>query len=243
MALNLNIGAGMEAPRIPNEINSDLYPGENIDVVFDACRPWPFKDNSIAFIRSNHVLEHLPDPWAFFREAWRVLIPSKKHNMLAYLPYGASDAALSDLSHVRPWTPGSFCCFQPGYNKAVRNPQFSQWGQETPFSVVSIYLRVNANLRWLLKPIIRRWGINALDYIWNGFIEMTVGMRAIKDHDDEVRWLVRYQPNGVPVVRYIYQHEYEGRELKEGELRKIRFVGEGAEDVQAQVTRDPNDIS
>ena len=218
-------------PRQPNQINSDIYPGENIDVIFDACKKWPFADNSIALVRSSHVLEHLLDPWNFFREAFRVLAPSDQPNLQLRLPYGASGDGIGDLTHVRQWIPGSFCCFQPGYGASVYNMQHDSW--DAPFSVMSIYQRVNPELRWLLKPVIRRWGVPLLRFLWGGYQELIVGMRALKKPDEIIKWKILYRANSVPVAHVIYQHEYEGRELGEHEKMRLRFFGEGAKELQA----------
>ena len=227
----LNVGAGL-MPRKPNQINADLYPGENIDVVFDLCKaPWPFDDNSIGAVRAIHVLEHLPDPLTFFKEAWRVLAPSDGCNLQLRLPYGASGDAISDITHLKSWLPGSFGCFQPGYNRAVFNRQYDDW--PAPFSVMSIYQRINPQLRWLAKPVIRYVGLQLLEFLWGGYVEMIVGMRALKTKDDVTRWTIRYQPNCVPVAHCMYQHDYEGRALEKGEPARMLFFGYGAEELQA----------
>lgn len=227
----LNVGAG-RVEKTAGRINADLYPAPNIDVAFDAMAPWPFADNSIGVVESNHCLEHLSDPWAFFREAWRVLVPSPFCNVMLRLPYGPGAGGFGDLTHVRPWLPFSFCAFQPGYNDAVKNPQHDQW--QWPFSVMSIYLRVNPNLRWLAKPIIRRWGIRALAYLWDGYIEMIVGMRALKHEADVEKWKATERADVVPIAHVMYRHEYEGRKLEEGEAAQWKFFGPGARELERQ---------
>jgi len=227
--MRLNIGAGMSS-KSSGSINADLYLGPNIDVVFDATKGWPFKDNSIEAIVGVHVLEHLSNPWTFFKEAWRVLRPSKKCNLQLRLPYGPSSDGLGDLTHLRQWVPGSFCCFQPGYNEAVFNPQHNGWKQ--PFSVMSIYLRINPALRWLVKPIIRRWGLRIIEFLWGGYVEMIVGMRAIKDYKDELRWRMENKANIVPVAYCMYEHDYKGKSLNPGESPRYLFFGEGARQLQ-----------
>ena len=228
----LNVGAGL-MPRKPNQINADLYPGPNIDVTFDVCQTWPFEDNSIGAVRAIHILEHLPDPFAFFKEAWRVLAPDAdyKCNLQLRLPYGASGDAIGDITHLRSWLPGSFSCFQPGYNRAVFNRQYDGW--PAPFSVMSVYQRINPKLRWLVKPVIRRWGLPLLEFLWGGYVEMIVGMRALKKPDDVTRWQIRYEANSVPIAHCMYQYHYEGRDLEEGEPARMLFFGPGAEELQA----------
>lgn len=225
----LNIGAGMSL-KSPGVINADLYPGPNIDVAFDATKSWPFPDDTFGTVVGVHVLEHLSDPMAFFREAWRVLAPSKTCNLQLRLPYGPSGEGLGDLTHVRQWVPGSFCCFQPGYNQAVFNPQHNGW--KYPFSVMSVYLRIDPALRWLLKPVIRRIGLPLVQFLWGGYCEMIVGMRALKTEADVLRWRMEHKANVVPVAYCMYEHEYKGRKLKEGEQPRLLFFGEGSKQMQ-----------
>lgn len=225
----LNVGCGL-SPQQPGVINADLYPGPNVDAAFDLMKDWPLADNSIGAVTGNHVLEHLADPWAFFAEAWRVLAPSKACNLQLRLPYGPSGAGFGDLTHVRQWVPGSFCCFQPGYNEAVANRQHDGW--RFPFSVMSIYLRIDPDLRWLLTPGIRRLGLPLTKFLWGGFTEMIVGMRALKEETDILRWRMEHRANVVPVAYCMYEHEYRGRALREGEAPRWLFFGEGAREIQ-----------
>lgn len=226
----LNIGSGL-SPRADGQINADLYSSPNVDVVFDATKKWPFPDNSIGVVTGTHVLEHLADPWAFFAEAWRVLAPSKECNLQLRLPYGISEAGFGDLTHVRQWVPGSFCCFQPGYNEAVVNPQHNGW--KAPFSIMSIYLRIDPGLRWLLKPVVRRWGLPVIQFMAGAFTEMVVGMRALKRDVDVLRWKMDHQANVVPIAYCMYEHEYyKNRPLAPRQNLRWLFFGEGAKELQ-----------
>jgi len=55
--LLVNIGAGPAAKQ--GWANLDLYPGENINCVYDCRGDLPFADNSVKCIFSEHFLEHL----------------------------------------------------------------------------------------------------------------------------------------------------------------------------------------
>lgn len=146
------------------------------------------------------------------------------------LPYGPGVGGIGDLTHVRQWLPFSFCAFQPGYNDRVKNPQHDEW--DAPFSVMSVYLRINPNLRWMVKPIIRRWGVSALSYLWDGFIEMIVGMRALKSKEEVEKWKASERADVVPIAYCMYRHEYENRPLRENEQGKFMFFGPGAKALQ-----------
>jgi SAM-dependent methyltransferase len=56
----------------------------------DPGRPWPLDDNSVDMIVCDSVMEHLPDPRAFFQEAKRTLVRGgylsiRTPNVLSYL--------------------------------------------------------------------------------------------------------------------------------------------------------------
>ncbi len=225
----LNIGAG-RSPQQEGYINCDLYPGKNVSIVFDACKPWPFRDDSIGTVESHHVFEHLPDVWTFIREAHRVLAPSQFYNLTIRLPYGPGPGGIGDITHLRQYLPGSFCCFQPGYNDHARNPQHDQW--DAPFSVMSVYVRINPRLRWMVKPIIRKWGLPMLDFLWDGFIEMTIGMRPLKTPDEVERWKSIYSADTIPIAPCMYEHEYHNRTLADDEMPRLKFFGASSKMLQ-----------
>jgi len=225
---SLNIGAG----RTPKGalINCDLYGAPNIDIVFDACKPWPFPDSSIGSVESHHCFEHLSDVWTFIREAHRVLAQSALPNLTLRLPYGPGIGGLGDITHLRQYLPYSFCCFQPGYGSHTMNPQHDAW--DAPFSVMGIYMRINPRLRWMTKPLIRRWGVPAVEFLWDGFIEMIVGMRALKTKAEVDAWQAVYSADMIPMAPCMYEHEYSGKPLAPGESPRLKFFGESAKVLQ-----------
>jgi len=230
--LKLNIGAGKLAAPAPNQVNTDIYPGPHIDKVFDACKaPWPFHDNEFDSVVANHTLEHLSDPWVFFKESYRVLKPSAIPNLFLRLPAGASDDAMGDLTHIRPYMPMSFASVQLGYNDAIYNPQYDHW--DTPFEIIHVLQRVNKDLRWLMKPVIRCLGMKVLPFLWNAYTEMVVTLRALKTEDDRTRFKIRNQANAIPIARFMYESEYKGRPLGPEEYTpRMLFFGEQSKELQ-----------
>jgi SAM-dependent methyltransferase len=111
MISKLNLGCG----RLPLEgwINLDLVPGAGVDVVadLDRCRtqPLPFPPERFDEFRGSHVLEHLRDPVPFMQELYRIAKPDA--TALFILPYGSSDDAFEDPTHIRPWFISSFAVF------------------------------------------------------------------------------------------------------------------------------------
>lgn len=218
----LNVGCGSQAVSSKHWINCDLYPGPNVDEVFDIEGVWPFETSTIGEILGNHVLEHLNQPIPFFKEAWRVLIHGGRLGLR--LPYGPSSAGLSDITHVKSWTPGMFCFLQPGYGEAVFNPQHNSWKEY--FIVESTQLRINRNLRWLCKFPLRQLGaMRILNYLWDAYTEILVSLRAVKEVKVVEKFLEISKGNHIPLSRCMYEHELRGeKKSKPGEtVRLINF--------------------
>lgn len=73
--VRLHLGPGQKA-YLPGWINIDanMFTGK-CDIWLDLRNPLPFPDNSVDAIYSHHMIEHLPDIEAHFRDAHRVLKP------------------------------------------------------------------------------------------------------------------------------------------------------------------------
>jgi len=70
--MKLNLGGGNK--RFEGFINVDLY--GDVEIHHDLNKaPYPFKDNSIDEIISEHCLEHLDKPDLFWKEVHRILKP------------------------------------------------------------------------------------------------------------------------------------------------------------------------
>jgi len=69
----LHVGCG--AHRLPGWINADVHP--RVDLIIFLEKRLPFRENSLRFIYTEHVLEHVTYKTgvSFLREAYRVLQP------------------------------------------------------------------------------------------------------------------------------------------------------------------------
>lgn len=117
--LKLNVGCGRNI--LPGWVNIDAQKLEGVDCVVDLDRcidnPLPFENDSVDEFLLSHVLEHLHEPLALMQELHRVAKPGAK--MTIRVPYGSSDDAYEDPTHVRPYFIGSFAYFsQPVYWRA-----------------------------------------------------------------------------------------------------------------------------
>ena len=55
----------------------------------------PFKDNSVDYLRADHLIEHLRDCQNVLNEAWRVLKPDGEFEI--YVPYGLYENQFSPV--------------------------------------------------------------------------------------------------------------------------------------------------
>lgn len=219
--LKLHLGCGYR--RQDGWVNADLYPTPATDVTFDACARWPFADAVVGYCYASHVLEHLPDPKAFFREAWRVLQPHG--SMLLRLPYGGHRSAWWDLEHLRPWFAENFCFLQPGYALAIGNPQHEAWAW--PFGIERIDLRLSGGLTWWCQ---RRWRrrllVKGLEYLAGAVEELWVYLFALKRAEDVAQYQQTHEAHVVPARYVIYRHQLEDRGLRPGEGVELVPVAE-----------------
>jgi SAM-dependent methyltransferase len=205
--LKLHLGVGATGRPAPDWLNCDLYPGDNVDVAFDCMQPWPFEDNSVQNIYASHMLEHLPDIFFFFREAYRVM--ADRCQMQLRVPYGHGRMAWADPTHLRPYFPESFCFLQPGYNETIHNPQHNAW--DAPFVVDWAGLRINQRwLRPLRWRLVKRYLLPHIGRFYDAVDELWIVLFPVKEPMAQQYWRQARAANCVPVRNLVFAHEWEG---------------------------------
>lgn len=116
---NLHLGCGKNI--LQSWINLDIVALDGVDIIadLDDCvnTRLPFEDNVIDEFLASHVIEHLHKPLPFMEEIHRIAKPNAK--AVFRLPYGSSDDAFEDPTHVKQYFLKSFGFFsQPFYFKA-----------------------------------------------------------------------------------------------------------------------------
>jgi SAM-dependent methyltransferase len=117
--VKLNLGCGRNP--IDGYVNLDIHPGPGVDVVFDLNRcgldRLPFPDDTFDEIIGIDLIEHIPNVLQMMAELYRVAKPGSRCGFS--LPYGSSDDAWEDPTHVRPYFINSWAFFaQPTYFRA-----------------------------------------------------------------------------------------------------------------------------
>jgi SAM-dependent methyltransferase len=107
--LRLNLGCGRDIRE--GWVNVDAVPAPGVDHVvnFDDKPVLPLPDDAVAYSEGSHVIEHLRDPLPFMEELWRVTRPGGL--AVFRCPYGSTDDADEDPTHVRRMLAGSWGYF------------------------------------------------------------------------------------------------------------------------------------
>lgn len=185
----LNIGCGRNL--IPGWVNLDSYPLPGVDIVADletcGSTPLPFADASVDEFLLSHVMEHIRNVLPMMQELHRIAAPNAK--MVVRVPYGATDDAFEDPTHVRQLFTGSFGYFsQPYYWRA-------DYGYRGDWLTETVTLEVQRSLAHL--PDAELW--DRVNRDRNVVTEMVATLRAIKPIREPKREL--QQPPAVYILR------------------------------------------
>lgn len=114
--MKLNLGCGRNP--IDDYVNLDRQDLPGVDVVHDLeSFPLPFDDDTFDEIVGIDLIEHITDALGLMQELYRIAKPDATCTFA--LPYGSSDDAWEDPTHVRPYFVNSWSYFSmPFYYRA-----------------------------------------------------------------------------------------------------------------------------
>jgi SAM-dependent methyltransferase len=126
--VKLNLGAGRNP--IDGYVNVDRAALPGIDVVHDLeSFPLPFDDDVFDEIVGIDLIEHITDALGLMAELWRIAAPDAV--CMFGLPYGSSDNAWEDPTHVRPYFVNSWGYFSQPYYWRADYGYRGDWQPET----------------------------------------------------------------------------------------------------------------
>ncbi len=179
--LKLDLGCGKRPT--PGFSGVDLMPGEGVEYEVDLFQyPWPFADNSVGEVVSNHLIEHIPHYrpeyngvdgfWMFFNELHRICKKDAKVTLTC--PYAKADRGFWDPSHTRYIHEMNFHYLNPEWLTVQGLDHYPitcnfEWvaveGQGVPESIMNRNAEYQAEAR---------------SFYWNAITDLVVILKAIK---------------------------------------------------------------
>ncbi len=177
----INLGCGRDI--LSGWINLDKVALKGVDIIadLDDCNKTklPFDNNEVDEILASHVIEHLHHPLAFMEELHRIAKPNAK--AVFKVPYGSSDDAFEDPTHVRQYFLKSFGFFsQPFYWKADYGYR-GDWLTEKITLLIDAYTHQGKNAEQIMFEV---------NTFRNIVREMIVELRSIKPIREPKRELI-----------------------------------------------------
>lgn len=138
--LRLNLGCGRSA--LPGWVNVDQVPLPGVNLLAnldgfarEGARPFPYDDNSVDQFMMSHTIEHITNTLPLMQELHRIAKPDA--TITIRCPYGSSDDADEDPTHVRRYFLQSWLYFSaPAYWRADYGYR-GDWQPETIELIVS----------------------------------------------------------------------------------------------------------
>jgi 2-polyprenyl-3-methyl-5-hydroxy-6-metoxy-1,4-benzoquinol methylase len=103
----VNLGSGNRP--MSNCINVDRDKSCKPDIIADFDKKLPFKDNSVDYVYTSHVIEHVTDIFHFMYEIWRIC----KHG--------------AEVHIVAPNFNYAYWSIQPNHVRFIRPAYFESW--------------------------------------------------------------------------------------------------------------------
>jgi len=171
MKEKLHLGCGKTI--LKEWINLDIMKGQGVDIVADLEKcsetPLPFEDNSIDEFYASHLIEHIHHTLPLMQELHRIAKNDAK--AVFRLPYGSSDDAYEDPTHVRQYFLNSFGYFSQPYYWRADYGYRGDWKTEKISLLVSEAVYKDKSFHQIYEDVMKKRNVVS---------EMVVELRAIK---------------------------------------------------------------
>jgi len=118
-SIKLNLGSGARPEK--GWVNVDIVDLPEVDVVHDLTKfPWPWEDNSVDEIKSEHLIEHFDGPtfMKFMDECYRILKPAE------FSPDNPNQPVKGFMTHLAPYYNSIRCWQDPTHKQAISEAKF-----------------------------------------------------------------------------------------------------------------------
>ncbi|MCM3197187.1 class I SAM-dependent methyltransferase [Priestia megaterium] len=167
----LHLGCGKTI--LEEWINLDIMEQQGVDVVADLEKcaeiPLPFEDNSIDEFYASHLIEHIQHTLPMMQELHRIAKNDAK--AVFRLPYGSSDDAYEDPTHVKQYFLNSFGYFSQPYYWRADYGYRGDWNTEKISLLVDQEVYKDKSFHEIYEDVMKKRNI---------VTEMVVELRAIK---------------------------------------------------------------
>ncbi|MBY0094734.1 methyltransferase domain-containing protein [Priestia aryabhattai] len=171
MGKKLHLGCGKTT--LKEWINLDIMKGQGVDIVADLEKcseiPLPLEDHSIDEFYASHLIEHIHHTLPMMQELHRVAKNDAK--AVFRLPYGSSDDAYEDPTHVRQYFLNSFGYFSQPYYWRADYGYRGDWKTEKISLLVSEAVYKDKSFHEIYEDVMKKRNVVS---------EMVVELRAIK---------------------------------------------------------------
>ncbi|PGX77766.1 class I SAM-dependent methyltransferase [Priestia megaterium] len=171
MMEKLHLGCGKTI--LKEWINLDIMKGQGVDIVADLEKcsetPLPFEDNSIDEFYASHLIEHIHHTLPLMQELHRIAKNDAK--AVFRLPYGSSDDAYEDPTHIRQYFLNSFGYFSQPYYWRADYGYRGDWKTEKISLLVSEAVYKDKSFHEIYEDVMKKRNVVS---------EMVVELRAIK---------------------------------------------------------------
>lgn len=144
----LRLNLGCSDAHLKGYVNVDLCPPA--DAVCNLAELWPWPDSSVDMIVAWDIFEHLPSKLHTLNEAYRVLRPGGRLDLL--VPTTAGFGAFQDPTHQSFWTPNDLFYWCEEYPEWKRF--HVSYGIKARFKRVEVEHRQHPHNVWKLRAIL-----------------------------------------------------------------------------------------
>ncbi|QXE21253.1 hypothetical protein B5S50_12880 [Clostridium sp. 001] len=172
-------------------INLDLIklPGVDVAANLDECAnvKLPFEDDYFEEFYASHLIEHIKNPLSMMQELHRIAKPNAK--AIFRCPYGSSDEAFEDPTHVRQYFLNSFGYFgQPFYWRA-------DYGYRGDWKVKRLILTVDKNKYEGVEPYKVLEEVNKFRNVVREMIVELIAIKPIREPNKNLQNRVNVEFN------------------------------------------------